>query len=134
MFNELAQEIHANALDKGFWQKNKNIPEKLMLIVSELGEACEALRNNNTFKNRVHDSKEVYGKYVDQQEIANADDWEGFVGNFQTFIKDSYEDELADTIIRLLDLCAFEAIDIDWHIRQKMKYNSQRGKLHGKQF
>jgi len=43
--NEMAAIIHANAVAKGFYDKPTNTAEKLMLIVSELGEACEADRN-----------------------------------------------------------------------------------------
>lgn len=35
---------HKIAKEKGFWDEERNIPEMLMLIVSELGEALEAYR------------------------------------------------------------------------------------------
>jgi len=47
--NNLVKKAHKAAVDKGFYPegKNKNIGELLMLVVSELGEALEAHRNNN---------------------------------------------------------------------------------------
>jgi NTP pyrophosphatase (non-canonical NTP hydrolase) len=39
---------HEIAREKGFWDKERNIGELLMLIVSELGEALEAHRKNQT--------------------------------------------------------------------------------------
>ena len=36
------------------------------------------------------------------------------------------EDELADSLIRILDICAFYDIDIDRHVRLKMQYNATR--------
>lgn len=42
--NALAKEIHLEAMDKGFWDKDRNLGEMLMLIVSELSEALEAHR------------------------------------------------------------------------------------------
>jgi len=47
---------------------------------------------------------------------------------------ESFDFEIADTIIRLLDLCGAKDIDIEWHIEQKLKYNSTRERLHGKKF
>ena len=56
--NEFVREAHKNAREKGFWQdwdlakfgaeKNNAIGNRLMLIVSELGEALEALRHDDT--------------------------------------------------------------------------------------
>ncbi len=42
--NELSQLCHAIAVEKGFWDKDRNIGEALMLIVTELAEAMEAYR------------------------------------------------------------------------------------------
>ena len=55
-----------------------------------------------------------------------------FKSAFKNNIKDSYEDEIADAVIRLLDHCGYRGIDIDWHINQKLKYNRTREKRHGK--
>ena len=38
---------HKIAREKGFWEASDNIAVKLMLIVTELGEACEEDRKNN---------------------------------------------------------------------------------------
>jgi len=47
MLNKLAEEIHKNAVDKGFWEKPVEVGTSLMLIVSELGEALEADRKGD---------------------------------------------------------------------------------------
>lgn len=50
-------------------------------------------------------------------------------------MKDTFEDEIADSIIRLLDLCGKNNIDIEAHIQAKMDYNATRGfKYGGKKF
>jgi NTP pyrophosphatase (non-canonical NTP hydrolase) len=46
LFDKYCRECHKIAKEKGFWE-SKNIPEKLMLINSELCEALEQLRNQN---------------------------------------------------------------------------------------
>lgn len=44
---ELQKIIHNIAKEKGFWDEDRNDGELLMLIVSELGEALEALRKDD---------------------------------------------------------------------------------------
>jgi len=46
--NKLCKECHDMAVKKGFWEVEDSTPTKLMLIVTELGEACEADRVNDT--------------------------------------------------------------------------------------
>jgi len=115
MFNmtlkELCKKAHQIAINKGFWLvtpsgniAQRNTSELLMLIVTELGEACEALRKNNK-----QDYKDVWRK-------------------------DTFEDEIADVFIRLGDMCKAMDIDIEWQIKRKMDYNKTRPRKHGKLF
>ena len=48
--------------------------------------------------------------------------------------KDTVQDELADTFIRLLDLVGFLGIDIDGWVEAKLRYNKSRPYKHGKRF
>ena len=141
--NQLVKLAHGNAVAKGFWDShndindlldytsnntdldttklvihnnNAEITSKLMLVVSEIGEAVEAMRNN---------------RYA-RLDTIDKDYLEPF--EFERLVKDTFEDELADVFIRLFDLIGFLNIDIDRHIELKMKYNESRDKLHGKQF
>lgn len=41
---EMAKKIHRCAIDKGWWEKDRNIPTILCLIHSEVSEALEAYR------------------------------------------------------------------------------------------
>lgn len=43
-----AELVHRNAIDHGWWDKERPVPELLCLIHSEVSEALEAYRNNNT--------------------------------------------------------------------------------------
>ena len=116
---ELCKKAHNIAVEHGFWLINpngsivkRNIPELLMLCVSELGEACEALRKN---------SRQIRSK---DKKWAKSDGW----------CKDTFEDEIADTFIRLADMCQALGIDIEWQIQKKMEYNKTRPIRHGKEF
>jgi NTP pyrophosphatase (non-canonical NTP hydrolase) len=115
-----AKEIHSGNKAKGFYDKPVETGTTLMLITSELSEALEADRHNLR-ANRLSF----------EEDLANGMD---FKEAFKKNIKDSYEDEIADAIIRLLDHCGFKRIDIDFHVKNKIKYNSTRGKLHGKKY
>src|SRR5690606_17972671 len=47
---------------------------------------------------------------------------------------ETFEFEIADAVIRLLDLSAGLGIDLEKHINEKVKYNKLRERLHGKQY
>ena len=116
--NQSADHIYkANKL-KGFWENERNVGEMLMLVVSELGEAMEAHRKNQ------------FANWDSYQKEAPQDDKKAF----ENHIKDTFEDEIADTVIRLLDLAGGLNIDLERHICQKVSYNSTRARLHGKSY
>jgi NTP pyrophosphatase (non-canonical NTP hydrolase) len=117
----LIDRIHSNAKAKGFWDGPQNFGEKLMLVVSEAGEAV------NSHRKGIHADLTRF-----RNVLASYDDKEKYFDRvFESHIKDTVEDEIADTIIRLLDMCGGYNIDISTHIRLKMKYNSSREHKHG---
>ena len=143
---ETAKDIFENNVQKGFWNDRVSIPQKmresalfsesdvvfvekairaqmLMLIVSELSEAMESDRADD--KPPITDQTR---KAVENR------DGEDFKQAFETRIKNSYNDELADAIIRLLDVSFGSGIDIEWHIAQKIRYNKMRPHMHGKKY
>lgn len=48
--------------------------------------------------------------------------------------KDTFEDELADVFIRLMDLCGYFGIDIQKQVEWKHTYNQTRPFKHGKAY
>lgn len=85
-------------------EQNDNVHLKLMLMHSEISEALEILRDG-------HDLREVF-------EVEGKP--EGF------FI------DMADLVIRVLQLAAYYDIDLEEMIDRKMKYNETRPFMHGK--
>lgn len=127
-FNSLSKTIHNRAVQKGFWDEEREVGTLLMLCVSELGEALEADRKSRYANtgNFEYDLKESGLCGGDLNVFANK--------SFEEHIKDTFQDEIADTIIRLLDLCGKFNIDIDKHINYKLDYNLSRDKMHGKRY
>lgn len=101
----IAEEVHENAVQKGFWEKENPDEQMLMLVITELSEAVEADR-----KGRRTD-------LILYEKDANS------IGRFSATlfkysIKDTVEDELADAFIRLLDLSASKNLPISIYQRE----------------
>lgn len=120
--DDLVLEAHLNSLKHGFWDDapvfntrtaGENVElatyygNKLMLIVGEVAEAHEELRNNA-------DAMHVYSRSDGKPEGV------GY--------------ELADIIIRVFDLAGAIGIPLSDYIENKMEFNSFRPAMHGKNF
>ena len=134
MLNELSKQVHENAKSHGFFDNEKNIGEMLCLIHSEVSEALEADRENKYYSNVVSEQKWFIKGMADKNFGATFCDDVYFKQQFETRVKNTFEDELADVVIRVLDLCAFKGIDIESHVKAKMRYNSLRPHKHGKAY
>jgi NTP pyrophosphatase (non-canonical NTP hydrolase) len=144
--DKLKRKSNEIAHEKGFWEdydrimknlendKDKKvfhlsfINQKLMLIVSELGECMESLRKDR----KCEATNEIINELIEQSEIGDKKNL--FFMRFNHFIKDTFEDELADVFIRLSDLCGELNVDIEKHIELKTAYNKLRESKHNKNF
>ncbi len=124
---KIAEEIHRVSTVKGFYDTERNFGELLMLVVSELGEALEADRKGKKANIPLYNAG--ISATIGEKGSAGA-----FKSEFEEHIKDTVEDEIADAVIRLLDLSEGLGIDLEWHIQQKMRYNEQRSIRHGKKY
>lgn len=118
--NEIAAAAYANVVSKGFYDVPPTIERRLCLIHSEVSEALEAVREGNTI-----------GAIEDIRAILDIQDDEAFKRQFEMFHKNTFWDEIADVIIRCLDLAGADGVDIEGAVLAKMRYNSLRPKMHG---
>jgi hypothetical protein len=121
--NSLSKEIFLRNKEKWNYPYNRNIGEVLCLLHSEISEALEADRKNN------------YCAF-DSKKMKSFIEWENdnfFNGKYDQSIKGTFEEEMADILIRLLDLCGSKNIDIESHVKAKLRYNFMNG-TNGKKY
>lgn len=100
-FNEMARNVYANALAKGWWDGgNRNKGELIALMHSELSEALEALRNGDPESEKTPGHSQV-------------------------------AEELADAVIRIMDYASAFNLDLGRAIVDKAAYNTTRPHRHG---
>ena len=133
--NDYVRECHKYAVENGFYDERFNIAEKLMLVVSELSEALEVCRKDPYWKEYGFPAWMVL--HTPSEQLVGsleAKDKKAFE-EFESIYKDSFQDEIADVLIRIFDLCGAVGIaDIDRHVRAKKAYNAMRPRKHGKEF
>lgn len=102
---ELQIECHYLAREKGFWPEDaaRNVPEMLALLYSEISEALEEYRGGRM------------------------ETWYGVRGK-----PEGFGVELADAVIRILDLAGGLTIPLADLIREKLDFNKARPQKHGK--
>ena len=97
----IGKRIYSNAVAKGWRSEPREIGTDLALIHSEISEVCEALRTNG-------DTPDEHCPEFKSVEI-----------------------ELADAVIRILDVCQHYRWNIGAAIIAKMKFNETRPYRHG---
>lgn len=117
IYNALHVSMNRVALANGV-----NIPEKLMLICCEAAEAMEDYRNPHLDPQKVYtvDKTSTNGYRAEGEEYYDETAKPMGVGS-----------ELADVVIRVMDLAQAAGIDLVYEMERKMEYNKSRPHRHG---
>lgn len=125
MINDIAKRIHRKAKEKGFWEKQRERATIMMLVVTELSEAVEADRAGR----RIDDNA------LDMLDVSSWSEFPAMSTDlYLQGVKDTFEGELCDALMRLLDAIAFYNVDADRIIKNAMEYNRLRPDKNGKKY
>ncbi|WP_333594379.1 hypothetical protein [Anaerospora hongkongensis] len=118
--NELVKEVHQNAINHGWWSEERSFGELIALCHSELSEALEEYRNGHPLiKGELPILYYSGGGYRATAPTKCSTKPEGIAP------------ELADTVIRIMDICGKYGIDLEAAILEKHEYNKTRPYKHG---
>lgn len=127
--NELAKEIHENAVAHGWWEKERSFGEIVALCHSELSEALEEFRDGHPMvwyrcmKNPNPNDRNCEMCPFDHDGTCDVPELE--------LKPEGIAVELIDCIIRILDYLGKEQVDVDKLLQIKHEYNKGRPYLHG---
>lgn len=102
-FRGLQKTAYLISKSKGWWDNPRTMLECIALMHSELSEAVEELRKNTPSATYWEETK-----------------------------PEGWAVELADCVIRIMDVCEHNGVDLEHVIMTKMRYNETRPYKHGK--
>lgn len=129
--DEIAAKALALTTEKGFHENERRLE-------SRLKDSPESLKELYYLENARRLAL-IHGEVSEALEADRKDrhaDLRAFQadGDFAKHVKDTFEDELADIVIRTVELAAVNGIDLSAHVAAKMDYNKTRPYKFGKNY
>ncbi|MFC3299617.1 hypothetical protein FJV46_10590 [Arthrobacter agilis] len=140
--SELQTLCYKQSADKGFHDDEPTEgrallslnAERIALMHSELSEALEELRTGRAANETwyaplvIPTSLAIEAGYAEAERLIKQEN----EGKLQK--PEGVPSEMADVVIRVLDFCGANDIDLESMITEKLAYNASRGFKHGKKF
>lgn len=123
--NEWTKQIHANAVAHGWHDQPRTFGDVVALCHSELSEALEEYRNNRPMMYTCCEIGDVCDYLVcdiDVDDVCNC--------TYNERKPEGIAVEMIDCIIRILDWCGQEGIDVEEVLAWKHEYNKTRPYRH----
>lgn len=140
---ELQALAYKQSADKGFHDNEPTEPravlslnaERIALMHSELSEALEELRSGRAANETYYPDPPLPASLVHEAGVEKARKlMRAWVAD-KPRKPEGVPSEMADVVIRVLDFCGSNDIDLEAMITEKLAYNATRGHKHGgKQF
>jgi hypothetical protein len=109
----LIEASHTLGRDKGFWKKDKDLREEILYIFSNIGDIAKAFKKNN------RSDWERYDRlfYLLEDDLKTGEITQEVFSEksrefFQSCIKNTFEDEITNVILRVTDLIGGKKISI----------------------
>lgn len=106
--NKLRDKAYQCAITHGWHEENLSNEHYLCLVISELMKAVEADRKDRCANISKFNDKIDF--YLHEMNLSGDEFNKSFIDAFNTFVKDTVEDELADACIRIFDLAGLRNI------------------------
>lgn len=131
---ELQDRAYQQSTDKGFHDDEPTEgrallslnAERIALMHSELSEALEELRGGWAANETYYKLPGVSGTYPSIHAAKST-----IHGHGVTPKPEGVPSEMADVVIRILDFCGANDINLEAIILEKLDYNASRGRMHG---
>ena len=115
--NEFCKEFHEEMKQAGFWDAYHNSMDVLQVELRDAVHDAFVAQKIALIMSEFYEALEAMRR-----------------GDYGVGRKDTFEDEIADALLRTFDLCGMLNINIDEQLRWKREFNKSREKLHGKEF
>lgn len=130
---EMQAEVHAINIEKGWFDDERSFGDGIALLHSEASEALEAYRDFHDVETRFEVKADLsghgFGAFVEGDVIPTLPTQRpDFIGFFKPVGVGS---EYADILIRLLDQCERDGVDLEREYETKIAFNRTRPHKHG---
>jgi hypothetical protein len=122
--NEFVKEVGENAIAHGWWEEERSFGELIALVHSEPSEALEEYRKGKGYTETYYSCKANPNspKFITCDENCAA---------CEHGKPEGIPAELADTVIRVFDICNHYEIDLEAALVEKHEFNKSRPYRHG---